>query len=45
MIRQGDLPIQDIAWKSGIGDYKYFRVVFRKYLGCSPKEYMKEISS
>ena len=45
MIRQGDLPIQDIAWKSGIGDYKYFRGVFRKYLGCSPKEYMKEISS
>ncbi|WP_302326250.1 response regulator transcription factor [Enterocloster lavalensis] len=45
MIREGELPIQDIAWKSGIGDYKYFRVVFRKYLGCSPKEYMKEISS
>ena len=45
MIREGSLPIQDIAWKSGIGDYKYFRVVFRKYLGCSPKEYMKEISS
>lgn len=43
MIKAGELPIQDIAWKCGVGDYKYFRVVFRKYLGCSPKEYIKEI--
>lgn len=43
LIRAGELPIQDIAWKCGVGDYKYFRVVFRKYLGCSPKEYIKEI--
>lgn len=43
MIKDGDLPMQEIAWQCGIGDYKYFGKVFRKYVGCSPKEYRAEI--
>lgn len=40
MITEQKLPIQDIAWQCGIGEYKYFHTVFKKYLGCSPKEYI-----
>ena len=35
--------ISDIGWKCGIGDYKYFSYVFKKYMGCSPKEYRIKI--
>jgi two-component system response regulator YesN len=44
LLREGECSIQDIAWKCGIGEYKYFGTVFKKYIGCSPKEYIKEIS-
>jgi two-component system response regulator YesN len=44
LLREGKSTIQDIAWKCGIGEYKYFGTVFKKYIGCSPKEYLKEIS-
>ncbi|WP_312641160.1 helix-turn-helix domain-containing protein [Hydrogenoanaerobacterium sp.] len=39
-----DFSITDIAASCGIGDYKYFNQVFRKYMGCSPKEYRINIS-
>ena len=39
MISEQKLPIQEVAWRCGIGEYKYFNTVFKKYLGCSPKEY------
>lgn len=39
MIREGKRKIQDISWKCGVGEYKYFNIVFKKYLGCTPKEY------
>ncbi|OCN01459.1 DNA-binding response regulator [Clostridium sp. W14A] len=35
--------ISEVAWECGIGDYKYFGTVFKKYIGCSPKEYLTEI--
>ena len=38
------MPLQEISWKCGIGDYKYFTTVFRKYLGCGPKEYLNQIN-
>lgn len=38
------MRIQEVAWKCGIGDEKYFRNVFKKYIGCSPKEYVNLIS-
>lgn len=44
LMKEGKMALQDISWQCGIGDYKYFSTVFRKYLGCSPKEYMKQIS-
>ena len=44
LLREGDDAVQDIAWKCGIGEYKYFNTVFKKYIGCSPKEYVRKIS-
>ncbi len=41
MINEGETSIQEVAYQCGINDYKYFNVVFRKYIGCSPKEYRK----
>lgn len=38
MLREG-IPVQEVAWRCGIGEYKYFGAVFKKYIGCSPKEY------
>lgn len=35
--------IHEVAWRCGIGDEKYFRNVFKKYIGCSPKEYVNLI--
>ena len=43
MMKNGKLPLHEISWQCGIGDYKYFNTVFRKYLGCGPKEYMAQI--
>lgn len=43
LIREGGVRIQDVAWKCGIGDYKYFNVVFKKYMGCSPREFMASV--
>jgi len=40
LMSQERMPLQEVAWKCGIGEYKYFSTVFKKYLGCSPKEYM-----
>ena len=44
LMKDGKMPLQEIAWRSGIGDYKYFNTVFRKYLGCGPKEYLAQLS-
>ncbi len=43
MLRDEGNAISDIGWKCGIGDYKYFSYVFKKYMGCSPKEYRTKI--
>lgn len=45
MIRDGGIKIQDISWKCGVGEYKYFNIVFKKYIGCTPKEYAKLIQN
>lgn len=41
MIRQGDTDLQAVADACGFSEYKYFSLVFRKYMGCSPREYAK----
>lgn len=43
LLREGKAPLRDISWMCGIGEYKYFSLVFRKYLGCSPKEYRSTV--
>lgn len=45
LLNEGSHMIQEIACNCGIGDYKYFGIVFKKYMGCSPKEYLCEIKS
>ena len=37
LLREGRTAVQDVSWQCGIGDYKYFNMVFKKYIGCSPK--------
>lgn len=37
------IRVHEVAWKCGISDEKYFRNVFKKYIGCSPKEYVNLI--
>ena len=39
LLQEDKLPISEIGFLCGIGDYKYFNYVFKKYVGCSPKEY------
>lgn len=40
LLKHGE-SVQNAAWKCGIGDYKYFGVVFKKYIGCSPRKYLR----
>lgn len=44
LMRTQNMPVQEVAWKCGIGEYKYFSSVFKKYLGCSPKEYIANLN-
>lgn len=43
LIKGGETSIQNVAYSCGIGDSKYFNVVFKKYMGFSPKDYIKSI--
>ena len=39
IILQNPGSMAEIGYECGIGDYKYFSHVFKKYTGYSPKEY------
>lgn len=43
LIKKKELYIYDIAEQSGFHDYKYFNLVFKKYIGCSPKDFMQAL--
>ena len=43
LIRKGKLPISQIGWECGIGEYKYFNHVFKKYIGCAVREYQSTL--
>ncbi|HCW73497.1 MAG TPA: DNA-binding response regulator [Clostridiaceae bacterium] len=43
LVKEKEMSIQEISWKCGISDYKYFGSVFKKYVGCGPKEYLAKI--
>ncbi|MFR9504115.1 MAG: AraC family transcriptional regulator [Rikenellaceae bacterium] len=40
-----DMHIKDIAYAVGFNDASYFNRIFRKYVGCTPLEYRKQIIS
>lgn len=39
MLKDGDASTQEVGYLCGFSTSKYFKDVFRKYVGCSPKEY------
>ncbi|MEG0239380.1 response regulator transcription factor [Anaerorhabdus sp.] len=41
MIKDKQYPIYRIAEMTGFKNYKYFNIVFNKYIGCSPKDFEK----
>ena len=43
MMRESDMSISQIAEACGFSEYRYFRVVFQKKIGCSPVQYSQEV--
>lgn len=43
LIRGAGMPVSRIGWECGIGEYKYFNRVFKKYMGCSVREYQNSL--
>ena len=43
MMRTTDLTLSDIAISCGFSEYKYFRNVFARYVGCTPKDFLQII--
>lgn len=43
LLKEGKLPVSEVGYECGIGEYKYFSYVFKKYIGCSAKEYQSRI--
>ncbi|GAA0725361.1 response regulator [Clostridium malenominatum] len=44
LLKQGNLMIYEIADSVGIETYKYFSQVFKKYIGKSPTEFIKDVN-
>lgn len=44
MLRQKRGRLSDIAAACGFSDYKYFNSVFKKYVGCSAKQFMQKMN-
>lgn len=45
MLRESRARLSDISTACGFSDYKYFNIVFKKYVGCSAKQFIKELSN
>lgn len=45
MLRAGNARLSDISTACGFSDYKYFNIVFKKYVGCPAKRFIKEITN
>ncbi|MDL2293821.1 response regulator [Ruminococcaceae bacterium OttesenSCG-928-D13] len=41
LLRAGGHRIEDVAGASGFADARYFAQVFKKHIGCSPREYLR----
>lgn len=37
-------PLSEIAVRCGFSEYKYFRIVFTRYVGCTPKDFLKMVN-
>ena len=37
-----DLPLAEVAWQCGYQDYNYFFTVFKREVGCTPREWRNE---
>lgn len=44
LMSKSELNLTEISFMVGYEDYGYFNRVFRKYKGCSPKDYRQELS-
>lgn len=45
LLKEGKISASKVGWECGIGEYKYFNYVFKKYIGCSAKEYQSRIGN
>ncbi len=43
MLKDKNTVIAEVGFLCGIGEYKYFNHVFKKYIGCSAKEYQNRV--
>ena len=41
LLDDGTMKIYEVAEKVGFSNYKYFSAIFKKVLGCTPKQYQK----
>ena len=45
LLRQSDLPVEQIAKQAGYSNTKYFFVLFKKYTGKTPSQFRSELPS
>lgn len=45
LLKKGKLKVYEIAENVGFQDYKYFILVFKKYIGCSPRKFREAIEA
>jgi two-component system response regulator YesN len=43
LLKDRNTVIAEVGFLCGIGDYKYFNHVFKKYIGCSAREYQNRV--
>ncbi|MFA6846695.1 MAG: response regulator [Sphaerochaetaceae bacterium] len=43
LLKQHKLKVYEVALSVGIPDYKYFSLVFKKYVGCSPMQFVSSL--
>ena len=43
LLRQSDLPMIDVAIRSGFNDRAHFHRTFRRHLGCSPRDWRQQL--
>lgn len=44
LMRNTELTLSEIAVRCGFSEYKYFRIVFTRYVGCTPKDFQRMVN-